>query len=68
MSPHSSAAFEAVIIPHRSLTRAGLRWLVGVICLLSTLISLGVWYIGAWPAAAPQCAGVPGERDAAVVR
>ena len=49
MSPHSSAAFEAVIIPHRSLTRAGLRWLVGVICLLSTLISLGVWYIGAWP-------------------
>jgi len=49
MSPQPGTAFEAVIIPHRSLTRAGLRWLVGFICLLSTMISLGLWYIGAWP-------------------
>ena len=49
MSPYPSAAFEAVIIPHRSLTRVGLRWLLGFICLLSTLISLGLWYVGAWP-------------------
>ena len=47
--PPSTATFEAVIIPHRSLSRAGLQWLVGVICLLSTLISLGLWFIGAWP-------------------
>lgn len=50
MVPQSAATFEAVIMPHRSLSRAGLRWLVGVICLLSTLISLGLWFIGAWPA------------------
>ena len=49
MSPRPSATFEAVIIPHRSLTRAGLRRLVGFICVLSTVISLGLWYIGAWP-------------------
>ena len=49
MSPQPSATFEAVIIPHRSLTRAGLRRLVSFICLLSTMISLGLWYIGAWP-------------------
>lgn len=49
MSPEPSAAFEAVIIPHRSLTRAGLQWLVGFICVLSTAISLGLWFIGAWP-------------------
>lgn len=49
MSPPQGAAFEAVIIPHRSLTRAGLRWLVGFICLLSTLVSLGLFYLGAWP-------------------
>ena len=49
MAPQSTATFEAVIIPHRSLTRAGLQWLVGVICLLSAFISLGLWFIGAWP-------------------
>lgn len=49
MSPPPGTAFEAVIIPHRSLTRAGLRWLVGFICLLSTLVSLGLFYLGAWP-------------------
>ncbi len=49
MSPYPGAVFEAVIIPHRSLTRAGLRWLVGFICLLSTLVSLGFFYLGAWP-------------------
>ncbi len=49
IAPQSAASFEAVIIPHRSLTRAGLQWLVGVLCLLSTLISMGLWFIGAWP-------------------
>ena len=49
MPPQPGAVFEAVIIPHRSLTRAGLRWLVGFICLMSTMISAGLWYIGAWP-------------------
>lgn len=49
MAPQSTASFEAMIIPHRSLTRSGLRWLVGIICLLSTGISLGLWFVGAWP-------------------
>ena len=49
ISSAATAEFEAVIIPHRSLTRAGLQWLMGVICLLSTLISVGLWFIGAWP-------------------
>lgn len=45
-----ATAFEAVIIPHRSLGRVGLRWLVGFILLLSTGISVGLWFVGAWPA------------------
>ncbi len=49
IAPQPAAEFEAVIIPHRSLTRAGLQWLVGIICLLSTMISVGLWFIGAWP-------------------
>lgn len=47
--PSPTAEFEAVIIPHRSLSRVGLQWLVGFICLLSTMISVGLWFIGAWP-------------------
>lgn len=50
MVPQSAATFEAVIIPHRSLSRVGLRWLIGIICLVSALVSLGLWFIGAWPA------------------
>lgn len=45
-----ATAFEAVIIPHRSLSRAGLRWLLGFVLLLSSGISVGLWLIGAWPA------------------
>lgn len=48
--PLDATAFEAVIIPHRSLGRVGLRWLVGFIVLLSTGISAGLWFVGAWPA------------------
>jgi len=49
--PQSAAppVFEAVIVPHRSLSPYGLRWLVGVICVLSFGISTGLWFIGAWP-------------------
>jgi uncharacterized membrane protein len=41
--------FEAVIIPHRSLSPRGLRILIAVICLLSGLTMLRFWFIGAWP-------------------
>jgi uncharacterized membrane protein len=41
--------FEAVIVPHRSLSSRGYRVLVAAICLLSTLIAVRFWLIGAWP-------------------
>jgi len=41
--------FEAMIVPHRSLSPRGLRWLIGLICILCTLTSLRFWLIGAWP-------------------
>jgi uncharacterized membrane protein len=47
----SGTLFEAMIIPHRSLSPRGLRILIAVICLLSGLIMLRFWLIGAWPVA-----------------
>ena len=41
--------FEAVIVPHRSLTPRGLRRLIGLICLLCGLTALRFWLLGAWP-------------------
>jgi uncharacterized membrane protein len=46
-----STVFEAMIVPHRSLSPRGLRILIGAICLLSGLIALRFWFIGAWPVA-----------------
>ena len=47
----SGTLFEAVIVPHRSLSPRGLRMLIGAICLLSGLMMLRFWLIGAWPVA-----------------
>jgi uncharacterized membrane protein len=41
--------FEAVIVPHRSLSRRGLRLLIGVIGCLCALTAFRFWLIGAWP-------------------
>ena len=43
--------FEAVIVPHRSLSRRGLRRLIGVICGLSVCSTTVFWWLGAWPIA-----------------
>ncbi len=43
--------FEAVIVPHRSLSQRGLRILMTVIGALCALIVLRFWLIGAWPVA-----------------
>jgi uncharacterized membrane protein len=43
--------FEAVIVPHRSLSARGLAILIGVIGFLCALIALRFWLIGAWPVA-----------------
>ncbi len=41
--------FEAVIVPHRSLSPRGLAILLGVISTLCGLTALRFWLIGAWP-------------------
>jgi uncharacterized membrane protein len=43
--------FEAVIVPHRSLSRRGLFLLIGAICGLSMITSTIFWLLGAWPVA-----------------
>ena len=48
----AATLFEAVIVPHRSLSPRGLRILVAVICLLCGLTVLRFWLLGAWPVAA----------------
>jgi uncharacterized membrane protein len=47
----SATVFEAVIVPHRSLSPRGLRILIAVISLLCALTALRFWFIGAWPVA-----------------
>jgi uncharacterized membrane protein len=43
--------FEAVIVPHRSLSPGGLRLLIGAICTLSVCTTVVFWWMGAWPIA-----------------
>ena len=43
--------FEAVIVPHRSLSRRGLFVLIGAIMGLSMATSTMFWLLGAWPIA-----------------
>ena len=44
-----SILFEALIVPHRSLSAAGLRWLMLAMAGLCGLIGLRFWFLGAWP-------------------
>jgi len=41
--------FEALIVPHRSLSAAGCRWLMLTMAGLCGLIALRFWFLGAWP-------------------
>lgn len=41
--------FQALIVPHRSLSPKGVRWVVGLILACSALIMLRVWFAHAWP-------------------
>ena len=43
--------FEAVIVPHRSLSARGLRILVGALLTLSAGTTAMFWWLGAWPIA-----------------
>ena len=44
----SALLFEALIVPHRSLTRCGLRWVSLSVAGLALLVSLRFWLMGAW--------------------
>ena len=41
--------FEALIVPHRSLSPAGTRWLAGAVVAASFGVSAWLWVLGAWP-------------------
>lgn len=41
--------FEAVVVPHRSLSLHGQRVLAGSLLGLSGVIGAGLWFLGAWP-------------------
>lgn len=41
--------FEALIVPHRSLSAAGRRWLMLALVGLCGLVALRFWLLGAWP-------------------
>ncbi len=45
----SPCFFEAVIVPHRSLSRRGLWILVSALCGLSLMTTTLFWWLGAWP-------------------
>jgi uncharacterized membrane protein len=59
----SATVFEAVIVPHRSLSPRGLAILMAVLAALCGLIGLRFWLVGAWPVA---CFGV-GEIGLAIL-
>jgi uncharacterized membrane protein len=46
-----ATVFEAVIVPHRSLSPRGLTILMAAVAALCALIMLRFWLIGAWPVA-----------------
>lgn len=47
----SASLFEAMIVPHRSLSARGMRVLIGGLCSLSLFTSVLFWWLGAWPIA-----------------
>ncbi|MDR3532784.1 MAG: DUF2244 domain-containing protein [Rhodopila sp.] len=51
--------FEALIVPHRSLTRKGIALLVAAFVALSVAMALRFWLLGAWPVVAFTLAEVP---------
>ena len=46
---NAPARFEALIVPHRSLTTRGLCWVIGLLGGLALLIGVRFWLLGAWP-------------------
>jgi uncharacterized membrane protein len=59
MSSVLAPVFEALIVPHRSLTRSGYMIVVAAMLVLSTAIALRFWLLGAWPVVAFSLLEVP---------
>ena len=51
MDPAETSLFEAVIVPHRSLSRRGMMILVGAMCTLGLAVTVVFLMLGAWPVA-----------------
>ena len=49
--PSEPCFFEAVIVPHRSLSVGGMRLLIAALVTLSCVTTGVFWYLGAWPIA-----------------
>jgi len=54
-----SVFFEAVLVPHRSLSPRGLRVLMGVLIVSVMAMSSVFWLLGAWPVVAFSLFDVP---------
>src|SRR3974390_2352214 len=52
MSLTDAPVFEALIVPHRSLTHKGGYIVVGALTLLTAAVALRFWLWGAWPVVA----------------
>jgi uncharacterized membrane protein len=59
MSSALAPAFEALIVPYRSLTRSGHMIVVAAMLVLSAAIALRFWLLGAWPVVAFSFLEVP---------
>ena len=59
MSTAPSPVFEALIVPHRSLSRRGGAVLISALAIISAGMMLRLWLWGAWPAAIFSLVDVP---------
>jgi uncharacterized membrane protein len=49
MSSGQAAIFEALIVPHRSLTRKGVLIVAAILLVANVAVALRFWLLGAWP-------------------
>lgn len=59
MSPVEAPVFEALIVPHRSLTRRGVVTVVAALTVATVAVALRFWLWGAWPVLAFSLVEIP---------
>ena len=59
MSFAEAPVFEALIVPHRSLSRKGVVFVVAAMVVLSAVVALRFWLLGAWPVLAFSAVEIP---------